>query len=74
MHLAADSGGVDEPPRATVKLDELVDGVAGGARQLVDDDALAAGQGVEQGGLSDVRAAYQGDAARAADWQGRGDG
>ena len=51
---------------APVQLDELVDGVSGRARQFVDDDALAAGQGVEQGGLTDVGTPDECHAARAA--------
>ena len=43
VHLAADTRGVDEPPRTAIELNELIDGVTRGARQLVDDDALAAG-------------------------------
>ena len=49
------------------ELDQLVDRVAGGAGDLVDDDALLAGQLVEQAGLADVGPAEQRDAARAAD-------
>ena len=74
MHLAADTRGVDEPPRAAIELDELVDGVARGAGKLVHDDALAAGQRVEQGGLTDVGATNKRDATGAAGGQGRGNG
>ncbi len=63
----ADTRGVDELPGDPAQLDQLVDRVAGGAGQLVDDDALLAGHLVEQRGLADVGAADQGDAARAAD-------
>ena len=49
VHLAADTCGVDEPPRAAVELDELIDGVTGGTGELIDDDALAPGQRIEQG-------------------------
>ena len=48
VHLTADAGGVDEPPGTSVQLDEFVDGVAGCTRKLVDDDALAASQRIEQ--------------------------
>ena len=48
VHAAADAGGVDEAPRLATELDQLVDGVAGGAGDVVDDDPLVAGQLVEQ--------------------------
>ena len=56
---AADAGGVHEHPPAPVELDDLVDGVAGGAGGLVDDDPLRAGDGVEQRGLADIGPAHQ---------------
>ena len=49
VHLAADTRGVDEPPRAAIEFNEFVDGVTRGAGELIDDDALAAGQRVQQG-------------------------
>ena len=36
----ADAGGVDEPPGPAAQLDQLVDRVDGGARDVVDDDPL----------------------------------
>ena len=74
MHLAANARRVDEPPGAPIEFDELVDGVASRAGQLVDDDALAAGQGVEQRRLADVGAPYERHAARTPRGQGRGHG
>ena len=74
MHFAADTRGVDEPPRAAIELDELIDGVTRGAGEFVDDDALAAGQRVQQGRLANVGATDEGDATRAARRQSRGDG
>ena len=59
---------------ASVQLDEFVDRVASGARQLVNDDALAASEGVEQRRLADVRTPHQGNASRTARGQRRGDG
>ena len=72
VRLAADPGGVDEPPGAPVELDELVDRIAGGAGQLVDDDARGPGQRVEQRRLADVGPPHQGDAPGPA--RGRGGG
>ena len=46
------------------ELDELVDRVAGGARDRVDHRALLAGELVQQAGLADVRAADQRHPAR----------
>ena len=66
VHPAADAGRVDEPPGLAAELDELVDRVAGGAGDVVDDDAVLAGELVEQRGLADVGAADEGDPARAA--------
>src|SRR5207249_2101906 len=63
----ADTGGVDELPGDAAEFDEFVDRVTGGARDFVDDDALLVRHLVQEGGLADVRAADQGDAARAAD-------
>ena len=48
VHPPPDAGGVDEPPRPAAELDELVDRVAGGPGDRVDDDPLASGQRVEQ--------------------------
>ncbi len=42
VHAAPDAGGVDEAPGLAAELDELVDGVAGGAGDVVDDDPLGA--------------------------------
>ena len=67
MHATTDAGGVDEPPQLAAELDDLVDRVAGGAGQLVDDDALLARGLVQQAGLADVRPAEDRDPARAAD-------
>ena len=53
---AAHAGGVDEAQRAVVGLDDGVDGVARGARHVVDDRALVADQPVEQRRLPDVGA------------------
>ncbi len=66
MHPAADAGRVDEAPRLAAELDELVDRVAGRAGDVVDDDALGAGEAVEQARLADVGPADEGDPARAA--------
>ena len=65
-----DAGGVDEPPGLAAELDELVDGVDGGAGDRVDDDPVLAGELVEQAGLADVRLAEQGDPTRT---HGRGE-
>ena len=74
VHLAADTRGVDEPPRAAIELNELIDGVTCGAGEFVDDDALAAGQRVQQGRLANVGATDEGDTTRTAGRQGRGNG
>ncbi len=63
----ADARRVDELPGDTAEFDQFVDRVAGGAGDLVDDDALLAGHLVQQRGLADVRAADQRDPAGAAD-------
>ena len=63
----ADAGGVDEAPGAAAELDQLVDRVDGGAGDVVDDDALVAGELVEQRGLADVGLADDRDPARSAD-------
>ena len=63
---APDARGVDEPPVSAAELDQLVDRVAGGAGDRVDDDPLGAGELVEQAGLADVGLAQQRDPARAA--------
>jgi hypothetical protein len=52
---------------AAAELDQLVDRVDGGAGDVVDDDALLAGELVEQRGLADVGLADDRDPARAAD-------
>ena len=52
--LAPHPGGVDEADRAVGRLDHGVDGVAGGAGQVVDDRALLADQPVEQRRLAHV--------------------
>jgi hypothetical protein len=66
VHSPSDAGGVDEAPRSTTKLDQLVDRIDRGARLLVDDHALLAGKPVEKAGLADVRLPEQCDATRAA--------
>ena len=67
MHTATDAGSVDEAPQLAAKLHDLVDRVAGGAGELVDDDALLAGRLVQQRRLADVRAPEDRDPARAAE-------
>ncbi len=64
VDASPDAGGVDEPPRDPLELDELVDGVARGARGLVHDDALGARELVEQRRLADVGAPDERDATR----------
>ena len=59
--LAPHARGVDEADRAVVGLDHRVDGVAGGAGQVVHDGALLADEPVEQRRLADVGAADDGD-------------
>ena len=49
LALAADAGGVDQAHALAFMLDDLVDGVAGGAGDGGNDSAAAAGEGVEQG-------------------------
>ena len=74
MHAAADAGGVDEAPELAAELDLLVDRVAGGAGQLVDDDPLLPRGLVQQAGLADVRAARgsrPGAARRPRPWRRR---
>ena len=44
-----------------LELDDLVDGVAGGAGELVDDDALGAGDRVEEARLADIGTADNGN-------------
>ena len=53
---AADAGRVDEQQLAAVDLDRRVDRVARRARDVGDDHALAAEEGVDERGLADVRA------------------
>lgn len=48
VHAATDAGRVDEAPQLSADLDDLVDGVAGRAREFVHDDALLACRLVEQ--------------------------
>ena len=72
-HTTADPGGVHEDPLAPVELENLIDRVAGGARHLVDHHAGGSGDGVEQGGLADVRPSHQGDAVQAVVGSGSGD-
>jgi len=57
VHALADTRGVDEAPDSAADLDERVDGVTGGAGEVVDDDALLPRGLVEQARLADVRAA-----------------
>ena len=59
--LAAHAGGVDEADGPVGGLDDGVDGVAGRARQVVDDRALVADQPVEQRRLAHVGPADDGD-------------
>ena len=61
----AEPGRVDEAHRPVGRLDHRVDGVAGGARHVVDDGALLAQEAVEERRLPDVRPADDGDARRA---------
>jgi hypothetical protein len=68
VHPATDAGGVDEAPDLAGDLNLLVDGVARGAGEFVDDDALFAGCPVEQARLAHVGAAEDGDATRSADF------
>ena len=51
---AAEAGSVDEADRAVGRLDDGVDGVAGGPRHVVDHRALLAEQLVEEGRLAHV--------------------
>ena len=66
VHAAPDAGGVDEAPGLATQLDHLVDRVAGGAGDVVDDDPLVADQLVEHRALADVGPAEQRDPARTA--------
>ncbi len=66
VDAAPDAGRVDEAPRLATELDELVDRVAGGAGDVVDDDPLVAGEAVEQARLADVGAPDERDPSRAA--------
>lgn len=59
-----DPGRVDEPPGLAAQLNQLVDGVPGRARDLVDQHPLLPGQLVEQARLAHVGPADQRDAAR----------
>src|SRR6186997_1977674 len=59
MDPAADAGRVHEAPGLAAQLDQLVDGVTGGARNLVDDDAVLAREPVEQTRLAHVGTADQ---------------
>ncbi len=67
VHATTDAGGVDEAPDLAPQLDLLIDGIAGGSGELVDDHALLADGLVEQARLADVRASEDRDATRAAD-------
>ena len=73
VHPAADARGVDEAPRSAAELDHLVDRVARGAGDVVDDDPVLAGELVEQAGLADVGLAEQRDPARTARGRGAAD-
>ena len=55
---------VDEHERGVPALQDRVDGVAGGARHLGDDHALAPDEPVQERGLADVRTAEDRDADR----------
>ena len=59
--LASDAGGIDEAEEVALALDDLVDGVAGGAGDGRNDGPFGIGKGVEQGGFADVGAADDGD-------------
>jgi len=59
---------------APVEFEDLIDRVAGGARHLVDHHAGGPGDGVEQGGLADVRPPHQGDAVQVVVGSRSGDG
>ena len=64
LRPAAHPGGVDEPDGPVLGLHHRVDGVAGGARQVVDHRPLLADQAVEERRLADVGPADDGDRRR----------
>ncbi len=67
MDPAPDAGGVDEAPDLAADLDLLVDGVAGGASELVDDHALLPRRLVQQRRLAHIGPPDDGYTARTAD-------
>lgn len=58
----AKAGGVDDADGETVEVDDFFDGVAGGAGDGGDDGAVLFEEGVEEGGLSGVGEAEDGEA------------
>src|SRR5688572_23407174 len=64
VRAPADACGVDEAPLAAAELHDLVDRVARGAGDRVDDDPLRPGELVEQRGLADVGPSEQRNPAR----------
>ena len=67
MHPSPDPRGVDEAPHLARNLDLLVDGITGGAGELVDDDPLFTDRPVQQARLTDVGATQDGDTPWPAD-------
>ena len=67
VHATADAGGVDEAPQPSAEVDDLVDRVARGAGEFVDDDPLLPRGLVQQRGLAHVRATQDRHTSRSAD-------
>src|SRR5690606_20419327 len=67
VHTAADAGGVDQTPQLPPELNDLVHRVAGGAGELVYDDAFFACCLVQERGLTDVRSSEDRNATWTAD-------
>ena len=62
---AANARGVDQDERLALVVDDRINGVARGAGDVADDDALLPDDGVHQRGLTDVGTAHDGEAWRA---------
>src|SRR5690606_15056427 len=62
--LAPDARGIGEHVRSPLELEPRIDGVAGGAGDRADYEALLAEESVDQGALADVRATHDRQANR----------
>ncbi|CRH63177.1 Uncharacterised protein [Chlamydia trachomatis] len=64
VHLATNTGGVNKPPEAPIKLNEFVDRIAGRASKFVDDNAFGLRERVEKRRFANIRPSDKCDATR----------